>query len=77
MKKAKIALTAMAVLAVVGGALAYRAANPIKYFKEGIQNQCTVLTFQAVVPSTTGFQTRLSTASTTLRCPLITVTTVQ
>ncbi|NSL90764.1 hypothetical protein ECE50_028330 [Chitinophaga sp. Mgbs1] len=78
MKKAKILLAAVAVLATVGGALAFKTTDTkVLYFQDPINQQCTIkqnkvaLTQNPAVPLT-----RASIASTTLPCPLTRVTTL-
>jgi hypothetical protein len=52
MRKAKIALTAVGVLAIVGGALAFKAARTTHtFFTNGVGNVCTTTT--AILFSTT------------------------
>lgn len=83
MKKAKIALTAVAVLAVVGGALAYKAALPRTFFINDAQGKCLVQTQYtlSIVPTTYTAQptsnATLSIASVNAPCPVTKVITVQ
>lgn len=78
MKKAKIMMTALAVLAVVGGALAFKAKNPALFYSTDPSNgQCSVefisLLTTANPNAPDAFTTSLSTAPTTDACPEITV----
>lgn len=84
MKQAKIALTAIAVVAVVGGALAFKAqrsADPLQLYTQTVVGNQTVCT----VPTSTSFYTtnlasggatatfRASLAPTNIPCPIITL----
>lgn len=64
MKKAKIALTAIAVLAITGGALAYKATLTHLFYSTGPQGKCNATLFTKLAPTTTlffgGFTTLLS-----------------
>ena len=80
MKKAKITLTAIAVFAVIGGALAFKARNLNTFYSTAPNGQCsatfrtTYITGEVGEPQT--FTTRLSIAPTTAICPILTVKTV-
>ncbi|MFY0254166.1 hypothetical protein ACDQ55_09455 [Chitinophaga sp. 30R24] len=73
MKKAKIALSAIAVLAVVGGAFAFKAALPVRFYVPAADGKCTLptlLTYSTVPSTFPGATTyQLSTLSTTVSCP--------
>ncbi|MBS0027558.1 hypothetical protein ACTJJ0_20130 [Chitinophaga sp. 22321] len=76
MKQAKFALTAVAVLAVIGGALAFKANSASnKFYSTDAQGQCKVSTVLPYVVDTNAgtYITNLSTASTTAACPQITL----
>ena len=83
MKKAKIALTFVAVLAVVGGALAFKASLPRGFYTEDANKHCVVLTqLQYVTTTATSTNPALgitsikaSVASTAATCPVIFVQT--
>ncbi|NLR81424.1 hypothetical protein [Chitinophaga eiseniae] len=73
MKQAKYALTAIAVLAVIGGALAFKARIGTNVFyteKDGACIQSTTLPYQTAA---SGFTVKLSTGRTLSPCPTITV----
>lgn len=75
MKQAKFALTAVAVLAVIGGALAFKANRQGSnlFIQEQGKNQCTFLTSTPYVTTPVGVTIRASIASTTAPCPVLTV----
>ena len=80
MKKAKIMLTAIAVFAVIGGALAFKARQLNTFYSTAPNGQCSA-TFRttyttAEVGEPLTFTTRLSTTTTTAACPILTVKTV-
>lgn len=79
MKKARIMLTAIAVFAVVGGALAFKAKTFTARFLyvPAANGQCTSVKISAktTVPGAPAIFTSASTASTTAPCPLTWTTT--
>jgi len=84
MKQAKIALTAVAVLAVVGGALAFKATQNRLAYVDDANLHCTVSTqlpYTSTTATTTNgidlIKTKVSFASTTAPCPVTTVRTIQ
>jgi len=78
MKKAKIMLTAVAVFAVIGGAMAFKARTSHTFYRIGAQGQCTSA-FQTTLTTLTNpgdetFTTRLATQPVQQNvCPIITV----
>jgi hypothetical protein len=85
MKRAKIMLTAVGLLAVVGGALAYKAARvPQALYTTNALGQCKVTFFTSLttVPQFVGQQpitttNRYSTATTNAACPTLTLYTIE
>ncbi|PSL48361.1 hypothetical protein CLV51_1021228 [Chitinophaga niastensis] len=81
MKKAKIMLTAIIILAVVGGTLAFRIKAPIRYYMEDSSQQCTVPTYLQLTTRACSypnvFLTRLNTAPSQTRCSQVCVQTIQ
>lgn len=81
MKKAKFALTAVAVLAVVGGALAFKASrgNQIQVYTEsaGKCNVTTTLFDRTLNGVGQTFTTKFSIAPTLTPCPVQTVYSLQ
>jgi len=80
MKKAKIMLTAVAVFAVVGGALAFKVRTPNTFYRTAANGQCTSAVVTSLTTTTTttvpgAFTTRLATAPVAAPCPIITVRT--
>ncbi|MGF6850208.1 hypothetical protein QFZ51_005443 [Chitinophaga sp. W3I9] len=81
MKKAKFALTAVAILAVVGGALAFKASRnfDVVVYTQTISQGTTYCTFKTLVENATitgagaTFTTKASLAPTTAPCPVITL----
>lgn len=80
MNKAKLALTAVAVLAVIGGALAFKATTTRAFYSTGVAGKCDAfysntkldLTTTTTIPGAT--ITFLSTTKDALHaCPQITV----
>ncbi|WP_160714145.1 hypothetical protein [Chitinophaga solisilvae] len=73
MKKAKILLAAVAVLATVGGALAFKTTNSkVLYFQDPINQQCTVKRSSVVFSETPNLTpTRASLLSTLAPCPAV------
>lgn len=64
MKRAKMILTAVGVLAVVGGAVAFKASrDTFQYFTPGVNNWCTV---PVALQYTTNFADRTTNFTTTL-----------
>lgn len=84
MKKAKIILTVLTILGIVGGALAYKATRMLKIFYidtttttagGGIISVCTVQTLYPYTLNPGGVRTiKASTASINMTCPVISVT---
>lgn len=73
MKKARVLLTAIGVLAVFGGAMALKAHNNpnVLFYKPSVPNgACSITTFTALTTTTTiaGVATQLSIAPTTTSC---------
>ncbi|WP_145712189.1 hypothetical protein [Chitinophaga japonensis] len=79
MKKAKVMLTVIAVFAVVGGALAFKARTQHTFYRTNPANgQCSVpVQLFSTTTSTGGQLTQLSVASTTDPCPTIRITAAQ
>ncbi|MFY0254164.1 hypothetical protein ACDQ55_09445 [Chitinophaga sp. 30R24] len=79
MKKAKIALSAIAVLAIVGGAFAFKAATPVRFYVPAADGKCTLSTIFTYATTTINapgaFTYQLSTLSTTTTCPITYVVT--
>jgi len=75
MKKAKILLTAIAVFAVVGGALAFKAKRLVTVYTQHANGQCIVPLSNRSI-STVGQATFASAAPTTLPCPATRITVV-
>ena len=76
MKKAKMMFTSLAVLAVVGGALAFKAKshyNSFVYEQDPLNNQCTVLVPELRVTDA-GTPAAASSQSTTDPCPATFIT---
>lgn len=80
MKKAKIALTFVAVLAVVGGALAFKAKQSHNFYSTDTAGGCSSLTVLNSIQTTEKpdasrsiVQTELSTLPTAAPCPVITI----
>lgn len=83
MKKAKFAATAVAILAVIGGALAYKANSQARtFYKLGTTvatattSACVVPTQLFLVPNANGFETQVSSAintAPTLKCTAIVI----
>ena len=77
MKKAKIALTAMILLIVTGGSLAFKASRiPHKFYLTNVLNgHCSIATVKFFVPTVVvgpkAFTIKLGTAPTTDPCPVI------
>ncbi|MGF6928274.1 putative esterase YcpF (UPF0227 family) [Chitinophaga sp. W2I13] len=77
MKQAKFALTAVAVLAVVGGALAFKASRGetlVGFYATTATAQCTIPTAIAnrtLQPNGAGVTTLFSVISTTKPCPVV------
>jgi hypothetical protein len=76
MKKAKVALTAIAVFAVVGGALAFKVRQNHTFYmtNPNDQNKCNLETVLRSTTAKEGQVTSLSTAPTDAECPQITIT---
>jgi len=84
MKQAKIALTAVAVLAVIGGSWAFKATQNRWVYIEDSNLRCTIgaqLPYTTTIATSTNginlVKTRVSFASTTAPCPITTVWTIQ
>jgi hypothetical protein len=75
MKKAKIMLTAIAVFAVVGGALAFKAKRLVTVYTQSTNGQCSVPLPNRSI-STVGLATFASATPTTLPCPATRITVV-
>jgi hypothetical protein len=78
MKKAKIMLTAIAIFAVVGGALAFNTArNSRVLYIPNEDGAClvTTVTFLKTTASGIGFQAQYSTTTTNVGCPTWVTTT--
>lgn len=78
MKKAKIMLTAVALFAVIGGALAFKARTSHTFYR--LQNGVCTSAFQTTLTTLTNpgdvtFTTSLATAPVQAACPIITVKT--
>jgi hypothetical protein len=82
MKKAKFALTAVAVLAVIGGALAFKANRNLQLpvYTQTVSNGVTYCSFTTIANASIGgsgvtFTTKASLAPNTLpsTCPVITL----
>lgn len=74
MKKAKIMLSAIAILAVVGGAFAFKAKSKVAIYTGTTSTLCTQLTNVGLTDI--GTTVHYSTTSTTF-CPLTTIVTNQ
>ncbi|MBO9727318.1 MAG: hypothetical protein J7623_01640 [Chitinophaga sp.] len=80
MKQAKLALTAVAILAVVGGALAFKANTIRAFYSTGVAGKCDALLTNTKFDVTTvttplgAYTTNLSTAPDAAHvCPKITI----